>query len=95
MPKYNIVLAPAPDGGIWAYWIPHPMQDAEFHVFHRINFLCEMPRDWSGLFGLEFLNTAVVFIHPISNRSFGFSSGGSWRIGYLHLRTKVGWFFCL
>ena len=59
MPKYNIVLAPAPDGGIWAYWIPHPLQDAEFHVFHRINFLCEMPRDWGGLFRLEFLNTTV------------------------------------
>ena len=52
----------------------HPVQDAELHVFHRIKCLCEMPRDWSGLFRLEFLNTAVVFRNPISNRSFGFSS---------------------
>ena len=50
------------------------MQDAEFHVFHRMIFLCEMPRDWSGLVSLEFLDTTVVFIHPISDRFFGFSS---------------------
>ena len=50
------------------------MQDAEFHVFHRMIFLCEMPRNWSGLFRLESLNTAVVFMHPVSKWPFGFSS---------------------
>ena len=63
-----------PDSCIWACWIPHPMQDAEFHVFHRMIFLCKMPTDLSGLISLEFLDTTVVFIHPISDRSFGFSS---------------------
>ena len=47
MPQYNM--------------IPHPMQDAEFHVCHRMICLCEMPRDWSGLVSLEFLDTTVVF----------------------------------
>ena len=50
------------------------MQDTEFHVFHRMIFLYEMPGDWSSLVSLEFLDTAVVFIHPISNWSFGLSS---------------------
>ena len=50
------------------------MHDAEFHVFQRKIFLCEMPRNWSGLFRLEFFNTAIVFIHPVSNWPFGFSS---------------------
>ena len=50
------------------------MQDTEFHVFYRMIFPCEMPGDWSSLVSLEFLDTAVVFIHPISNWSFGFSS---------------------
>ena len=47
MPKYNL--------------IPHPMHDAEFHVFHRMIFLCEIPRDWSGLVSPEFLDTTVMF----------------------------------
>ena len=61
-----------PGGRIWACWIPHPMQDGKFHVFHRMIFLCEMPRDWGSLVSLEFLDTAVVFIHPISDWFFWF-----------------------
>ena len=37
-------------------------------------FLCEMPQNWSRLFRLEFLNTAVVFINPVSKWPFAFSS---------------------
>ena len=62
---------PAPGGGIWASWIPHPLQDTKFHVSHRVIFLCEVPRDWGGFFSLEFFNTAVVFIHRVSGRPFG------------------------
>ena len=63
---------PVPGAGI-ACWIPHPLQDAKFHVSHRVIFLCEVPRDWSGFFSLEFFNTAVVFMHPVSDRPFGLS----------------------
>ena len=74
MPKYNIVL------GACAWWLhlglldPPSTADTEFHVSHRMIFLCEMARNWSGLFRLEFFNTAVVFIHPVSKWPFGFSS---------------------
>ena len=44
------------------------MKNAKLHIPHRVVFLCEISRDWSGFVLLEFLNTVVVFIHPIPNR---------------------------
>ena len=63
------------------------MQDTEFHVFHRKIFLCEMPRDWSSLVCWT-LDTAVVFIHPISDWSFG--TGGYEILLLVRMSLRLG-----
>ena len=34
----------------------------------------KMSRNWSGFFRLEFLNTGLMFIHPVPEGPFGFSN---------------------
>ena len=50
------------------------MNDAKLHMSHRMIVLCEVSRDRSGFFRLEFLNACFVFIHPVPERSFCFSN---------------------
>ena len=54
--------------------IPHPLHYAELHVSDTMLGLCKVSRDWCCINCIEFLNTSVMFIHPLSDRSFGLSN---------------------
>ena len=70
------------------------MYNAKFHAFHRMIFLCEVPGDWSRLVRLEFLNTAVVFIHSVSNRPFGLSYVLESTLVAIYYVNYIGEFAC-
>ena len=70
------------------------MNDAKLHMSHRMIVLCEVSRDRSGFFRLEFLNACFVFIHPVPERSFCFSNileatfGAVYNVNYISQFTS-------